>query len=183
MKFFQVPLAGAYMIELEPFEDDRGSFARLFCAQEFRRIGFYKSIVQINHSCTRSAGTVRGLHYQCPPASESKIIRCIRGKVYDVMVDIREGSPTFLRSYGLALSPENLRMVFIPEGFAHGFQALADDAELLYHHSAAYDATAEAGLRPDDPALGLHWPQPVRFLSPRDCRHPLIDGSFTGVRL
>ena len=181
MKFSETPLAGAYMIELEPVRDERGCFARMFCAEEFRKIGFHKPIVQINHSLTHMTGTVRGMHYQRPPVAETKIIRCIRGKVFDLLVDIREGSPTFLQSHGIELSPENLRMVFIPEGFAHGFQSLTDDAELLYHHSALHDLHSEGGLRHDDPALGLRWPLPVRALSPRDRSHPLIDRAFKGV--
>lgn len=169
------------MIELEPVRDERGSFARMFCAEEFRQIDFEKQIVQINHSLTRVAGTIRGLHYQRPPASETKIIRCIHGKVFDVMVDIRKDSPTFLQSHGLELSPENLRMVYIPEGFAHGFQAITGDAGLVYFSSAFYSSEHEGGLKFDDPALSIPWPLPPGAISRKDASYPLIDSSFKGV--
>jgi len=181
MKFVETPLTGAYIIELEPFQDERGSFARMFCREEFRKIGFQKQIAQINHSMTRKAATIRGLHYQCPPAAEAKIIRCIRGKVFDVMVDIRKGSPGFLQFHGLELSPESLFMVYIPEGFAHGFQALTDNAELLYLHSALYTPQCELGLRFNDPALRIDWPLPVGAVSLRDQSYPLINVDFKGI--
>ncbi len=181
MKFLETPLPGAYLIELEPLRDERGLFARTFCQEEFSRIGFQKRIVQINHSVTRKKGSIRGIHYQLPPASEAKLIRCIHGRVFDVMMDLRSASPNFLRHYGVELSKDNMRMVFIPEGFAHGFQTLTDDAELLYHHSEFYTPHCERGLRYDDPALAINWPLPVSEVSVKDQRYPLIDASFMGM--
>ena len=183
MKFVEAPLDGAYVIELEPFEDERGFFARTFCQNEFATIGFHKQIVQINHSVTRQKGAIRGLHYQLPPACETKIIRCVQGKVFDVMVDIRKKSSTYLKWYGVELSKDNMRMVFIPEGFAHGFQTLSDNTELVYHHSASYSPESERGLRFDDPVLAIHWPMSVRAISSKDQSYPLIDNNFKRIEI
>jgi dTDP-4-dehydrorhamnose 3,5-epimerase len=180
MKFIETPLPGAYVIELEPIRDERGLFARTFCKEEFGQIGFQKQIVQINHSVTRKRGTIRGMHYQQPPACEAKLIRCVHGGVFDVMVDLRADSSTFLHHHGVELSKDNMRMVFIPEGFAHAFQTLTDEAELVYHHSASYDPQCERGLRYDDPALAIHWPLPAETVSLKDQSYPLIDDSFKG---
>ena len=181
MKFIETPLAGAYVIELEPFRDERGLFARTFCQTEFARIGFDRQIVQINHSITRQKGTIRGMHYQQPPACEIKIMRCVRGAIFDVMVDLRPGSPTFLQWHGMKLSKDNASMVYIPEGFSHGFQTLTDKAELIYHHSAFYNPEFERGLRFDDPALAIVWPLPVSVISAKDQSYPLIDNKFKGI--
>ncbi len=183
MKFVKAPLAGAYEIEPEPIEDERGLFARSFCLKEFAGIGFNKQIVQINHSVTRQKGTIRGMHYQLPPYCEIKIIRCVQGKIFDVMVDIRAGSPTFLQWHGVELSHDTMRMVYIPEGFGHGFQALTDNVEMIYHHSEFYSPEYERGLRFDDPALAIEWPLPASAVSPKDRSYPLIDAAFTGVEL
>jgi dTDP-4-dehydrorhamnose 3,5-epimerase len=183
MKFVQTPLVGAYLIELEPFLDARGFFARTFCRKEFAGIGFDKEIVQINHSLTRQKGAIRGMHYQRPPAGEIKIIRCIQGSVFDVMVDLRAGSSTFRHWYGVELSKDNLRMVYIPEGFAHGFQTLTGKAELIYHHSAFYSPEDERGLRFDDPFLAIRWPLPAVGVSAKDRNYPLLDHHFKGVAL
>jgi dTDP-4-dehydrorhamnose 3,5-epimerase len=183
MKFVEAPLAGAYVIELEPFLDERGFFARIFCQKEFATIGFDGRIVQINHSMTRRKGTIRGLHYQRQPACETKIIRCVQGKVFDVMVDIRTGSPTFMQWHGVELSKDNLRMVYIPDGFAHGFQTLTDNAELIYHHSAFYSPEYEQGLRFGDPALAIKWPLPVGAVTAKDQHYSLIDNSFKGIEI
>jgi dTDP-4-dehydrorhamnose 3,5-epimerase len=182
MKFIETPLPGAYVIELEPIRDERGLFTRTFCQEEFGQIGFHKQIVQINHSVTRKRGTIRGMHYQHPPACEAKLIRCIHGGVFDVMVNLRADSPTFLHHYGVELSKNNMRMVFIPEGFAHGFQTLTDETELIYHHSAFYSHKCEHGLRYDDPALAIHWPLPAGAVSLKDQSHPLIDDRFKGCK-
>lgn len=183
MKFIETPLLGAYVIELEPFRDERGLFARTFCQEEFRQIGFHKQIVQINHSLTRQKGAIRGMHYQHPPACETKLIRCVQGGVFDVMLDLRADCPTFLHHYGVELSKDNMRMVFIPEGFAHGFQTLTDDSELVYHHSAFYNPQREHGLRFNDPALAIDWPLPAGAVSPKDQSYPLIDDRFKGIAL
>ena len=181
MKFIEAPLSGAYVIELEPFRDDRGLFARTFCQEEFGQKGLYKHIVQINHSVTRKKGAIRGMHYQYPPACEAKLIRCVQGGVFDVMVDLRADSPTFRHHHGVELSKDNMRMVFIPEGFAHGFQTLTDEAELVYHHSASYAPRCERGLRFNDPALAINWPLPVSAISPKDQGYPLIEINFKGI--
>ncbi len=181
MKFIETPLAGAYSIEIEQSLDERGLFARTFCQKEFAKIGFNKQIVQINHSVTRQKGTIRGMHYQLPPACEIKIIKCIAGKVFDVMVDIRTDSPTFKQWYGVELSKDNMRMVYIPEGFAHGFQTLTDRAELIYHHTAFYNPIYERGLRFDEPCLAIDWPLSVSIISPRDMKYPLTDHTFKGI--
>jgi dTDP-4-dehydrorhamnose 3,5-epimerase len=181
MKFTKTLLEGAYVIELDPFSDERGFFARTFCIKEFHQIGFDKEIVQINHSMTRQKGTIRGMHYQTPPACETKIIRCIQGRIFDVMVDIREGSPTCMQWFGVELSKENMKMVYIPEGFAHGFQTLSNNAELIYHHSEFYNPEQEKGLRYDDPAMAIIWPLPIHIISAKDQSYPLIDNYFKGL--
>jgi dTDP-4-dehydrorhamnose 3,5-epimerase len=180
MKFIETPLSGAYVIELEPLRDERGLFARTFCQEEFGQIGLHKQIVQINHSVTRKNGAIRGMHYQHAPAREAKLIRCVQGGVFDVMVDLRADSPTFLHHHGVELSKDNMRMIYIPEGFAHGFQTLTDEAELIYHHSAFYNPQYEHGLRYDDPALAINWPLPAGVVSLKDQNYPLIDDTFKG---
>lgn len=181
MKFIETPLVGAYVIEIEPFRDERGLFARTFCQKEFAKIGFNKQIVQINHSITRQKGAIRGMHYQRPPVCETKIIRCVEGAVFDVMVDLRVGSLTFMQWHGVELSKDTMRMVYIPEGFAHGFQTLTEHTELIYHHSAFYSPKYEHALRYDDPALAISWPLPPGVVSTKDQSYPLIDNNFKGM--
>jgi dTDP-4-dehydrorhamnose 3,5-epimerase len=181
MKFIRTPLQGAYEIELEPIRDERGLFARTFCKNEFAGIGFRKPIVQINHSITVRKGSIRGMHYQDAPACEIKIIRCIGGSVFDVMVDLRADSATFLHWHGVELSKDSMRMVYIPEGFAHGFQTLSDTAELLYHHSEFYSPECERGLRFDDPVLSIAWPLPAGMVSDKDRNYPLVTDAFKGI--
>lgn len=181
MIFTPAPLAGSYMIDLSPFTDSRGWFARTYCSQEFQQIGHTKEWVQINHSFTEAAGCIRGLHYQLPPFSEIKLLRCVAGAVYDVIVDLRKGSPTFLQWFGTELSVKNKKMLYIPEGFAHGFQTLTSDCELIYHHTALYTPGAEGGLQFNDPRMGIQWPLAPTGISERDQQHPLLTDSFTGV--
>ncbi|NLT23691.1 MAG: dTDP-4-dehydrorhamnose 3,5-epimerase [Syntrophorhabdus sp.] len=181
MRFGETPLGGAYVIELDPFVDERGTFARTFCAREFAAIGFTGRIVQVNHSISARRGTVRGMHFQVPPAAETKIIRCVNGAVFDVMVDLRASSPTFLKWYGFEMSAENMRMAYIPEGFAHGFQALADNAALIYHHTEFYSPEHERGLRFDDPRLAIRWPLPVTLVSGKDMSYSMLGEDFTGI--
>jgi dTDP-4-dehydrorhamnose 3,5-epimerase len=183
MIFIETSLKNAYVIELEPFEDERGIFSRLFCKQEFKRIGHLKDIVQINHSLTTHAGALRGMHFQRPPHAEIKIIRCIRGKVFDVIIDVRKGSSTFLHWYGETLTPANKRMMYVPEGFAHGFQTLEPDSELLYFHTEYYHPEFEGGIRFDDPKVGIRWPLKITEISERDQNHPLINKSFDGLKM
>ena len=181
MKFVPTPLAGAYIVEPQPFTDERGWFLRYYCKDEFQQIGHDKEWVQCNHSFTIRKGTLRGLHYQEPPFAEIKLVRCIAGAVYDVIVDLRSGSPTFLHWYGLELSAQNRKMLYIPEGFAHGFQVLADESELLYHHSEFYRPGSEGGIHYNDPRMGIKWPLTISVLSDRDRQHPFLNDNFKGI--
>lgn len=181
--FLPTPLAGLTVIRRRPYEDARGSFARLFCVEEFKEIGLSKPIAQINHSVTRQKGVVRGLHFQHAPHAETKIVTCLKGKVFDVAVDLRPDSPTFLQWYGEVLSADNRQALYIPEGFAHGFQTLEEGSELLYFHTDFYAPMAEGALNVADPRLGIAWPQPITELSERDRAHPFIGPEFAGVRL
>lgn len=181
MKFDPLSLPGAYAIAPEPFADNRGWFARTYCKNEFAAIGHTAEWVQLNHSFTTAKGTIRGLHFQYNPYQEIKLIRCISGAIYDVIVDIRESSETFLQWVGIELSAANRKMLYIPQGFAHGFQTLADDSELIYHHSAFYTSGSEGGIRFDDPLLRVNWPLPVSVISERDLSHPLLTENFKGI--
>lgn len=186
MKRFQLtplPLQGLVLAQRQPLSDARGFLERMFCAEIFRDVGVKKPIAQVNHTLTRHRGTVRGLHYQRPPHSELKIVSCLRGEVFDVAVDIRAGSPTFLQWHGEVLSQENGKMLVIPEGFAHGFQTLTDECEMLYFHTAGYAAEAEGGLSPFESRLGIEWPLPLAELSERDQSHPALSASYEGIVL
>jgi dTDP-4-dehydrorhamnose 3,5-epimerase len=182
MKLTRTTLAGVWEVETAPHLDERGSLTRLFCAEAFAPAARGLRFVQVNHSVTRRRGTIRGLHFQRPPAAEWKLIRCLRGQVFDVAVDLRAGSPTFGRWHVVLLSADNQRQILIPPGCAHGFQTLADDSELLYQHSAAYDPALEDGVRHDDPRLAIAWPEPATTVSPRDLDFRALDGRFEGVR-
>lgn len=177
------PIAGIKIVERQRLGDNRGFLSRLFCAEEMAAAGWVKPIAQINHTCTAKRGTVRGMHFQRPPHTEMKLVSCIRGEVWDVVVDVRAGSPTFLRWHAEHLSADNGRALLIHEGFAHGFQTLTGDVELLYCHSAAYSPSAEAGLNPQDARLAIAWPLLITELSARDAAHPLIGTGFEGVHL
>ena len=178
-----LPLAGLKRIERQRLGDSRGFLTRLFWAEELAAAGWHKPIAQINHTFTGKRGTVRGMHYQRPPHAEMKLVTCIQGEVWDVAVDLRAGSPTFLQWHAGPLSADNHRALLIPEGFAHGFQALSDDVTLLYCHSAAHSPEAEAALNAQDPRLAITWPQAITEISLRDAKHPLIDTQYEGVRL
>lgn len=181
MKVQELPLQGLRLVEIDVVADVRGRFERLFRESDWTGVRPSLHFMQVNLSTTTRRGTVRGMHFQRPPASEAKLIRCVRGRVHDVAVDLRVGSPTFLQWHAVELDAEQPREVFIPEGFAHGFQALADDAQLLYLHTAPWTPDCEGGLRPDDPRLGITWPLPVTGLSERDRSHPLLSDSFPGI--
>ena len=170
-------------MQRQPLGDQRGFLVRLFCAQELAQAGWHTPVAQINQTLTRQRGTVRGLHYQNTPAAEMKLVTCIRGAVWDVAVDLRAGSPTFLQWHAQQLSADNQLALLIPEGCAHGFQTLSDDAELLYCHSMAYAPQADAGLNPLDPRLAISWPLPVAMVSDRDTRQPSVDARFEGVQV
>lgn len=174
-------IAGVRLAVSRQVRDERGEFARLFDADLLAEVHGARQIVQVNRSLTRRPGTIRGLHFQQAPALEAKWVRCLRGKVFDVAVDLRRGSPTFLRHFAAELSGEDGTALFIPEGCAHGFQALEPDSELLYLHTAPYAPEHEGGLRHDDPRLGIVWPLKATGLSPRDRAHPLIDATFAGL--
>jgi dTDP-4-dehydrorhamnose 3,5-epimerase len=177
------PLAGLKLVERQQLGDSRGFLSRLFCAEELASAGWTGAIAQINQTMTTKRGTVRGMHFQRPPHSEMKLVTCLRGAVWDVAVDLRAGSPSFLQWHAQELSASNRCALLIPEGFAHGFQALSDDCELLYLHSAVYAPQAEAGLHPDDPRLAISWPLPKTEMSARDTQHPMLDPQFPGVTL
>lgn len=181
MKFTPTPLAGAYLVDVQPFSDDRGWFARVYCKREFGEIGHDKEWVQMNHSVSYRKATLRGMHFQHPPFREIKLVRCIAGAVFDVILDLRSGSPTFGQWYGAELSAANNRMLYIPEGFAHGFQTLEENSALLYHHTEFYTPGAEGGIRYDDPAFAIQWPLTVTVISERDAGHPFVDKNFKGI--
>lgn len=175
------PLGGLKVVERRRLSDARGFLSRLFCTEELRAAGWSKAIAQINQTLTRARGAVRGLHFQHPPHAEMKLVNCIRGKVFDVAVDLRRGSPTFLKWHGVELSEDNGRALLIPEGFAHGFQTLMPNSELLYFHSCAYAPASEGAIHVEDQRVGVTWPLPLAELSERDRRHPLLPPSFDGI--
>jgi dTDP-4-dehydrorhamnose 3,5-epimerase len=178
-----LPLNGLFVVQHRRHADPRGQFSRLFCEGSLSAFGRPFHVRQINHSVTMECGSVRGLHYQTAEAPEAKLITCLRGAVWDVAVDLNPESATFLQWHAERLEAGDGRSLLIPAGFAHGFQAMTDDAELLYLHSADYAPEYEAGLSVSDPRLGINWPLPVKNLSPRDASRPLLDLSFAGVRV
>ena len=182
-EFTATPLSGVMLVQRQRIEDHRGFLSRLFAAEEFAGAGLSSAVVQINQTMTRRRGTVRGMHFQRPPHAETKVVSCLQGEVYDVVVDLRRRSPTFLRWHGEVLSAANQRSLLIPEGCAHGFQALEDDCALLYLHTAAYAPSAEAGLHAADPRLGIRWPLSIAEMSDRDRQHPLITDQYEGIDL
>lgn len=175
MRFIETPLEGAYAIELEAIEDERGYFARTFCTREFESQRLVTEFVQCSISYNRLKGTIHGMHYQNPPGAETKLVRCTRGAVFDVMVDIRRRSPSYREWYALELTAENRMMLYIPEGFAHGFQTLVDDTEVFYQISEYYIPECALGLRWDDPALKIEWPLEVGIISNRDRTYRNMD--------
>jgi dTDP-4-dehydrorhamnose 3,5-epimerase len=184
MSRFQIvdtPIAGLKVVERSRRSDERGFFSRMFCAEELQAAGWSKPIAQINQTLTRHPGAVRGMHFQFPPHAEMKLVNCVRGEVWDVAVDLRRGSPTFLRWFGVQLSPESGRALLIPEGFAHGFQVLAPESELIYFHSSAYHAASEGALHAEEPRVAVEWPQAITELSARDQGHPMLSPSFQGI--
>lgn len=175
MRFTPLSLSGAFIIEPEPRGDDRGFFARLFCTEEFGAQGLATAWTQCNMSFSLNRGTVRGLHFQRPPAAETKLIRCTRGAVFDVIVDLRLGSPSYGKWHSEQLDDANRAMLCVPEGFAHGFQTLTQNVEMLYFHSASYSSENEGGLRWDDPEVDVPWPLPVTDMSKRDSGFPSLN--------
>lgn len=178
MIFTETPLPGAYLIDLERRGDERGFFARAFCEKEFGQHRLATRFVQANDSLSASKGTLRGMHYQVAPRAETKLVRCIRGALHDVILDLRKGSPTFGRSFGADLTAENRRMMYVPKGFAHGFITLADDTEAFYLVDEFYGPEQERGVRWDDPRFGIRWPIPPVVLSDKDRGHRDFDPAW-----
>jgi dTDP-4-dehydrorhamnose 3,5-epimerase len=176
MRFSETAIPGVIIVDLEPIADDRGWFARTYCRDEFVAHGLDPTIVQCNTSVNHRAGTLRGMHYQVGAAAETKLVRCIRGAIHDIVIDVRPDSPTFLDHVALELTGEGRRALFVPKGFAHGFQTLLDDTEVEYSMGASYEREAGRGVRYDDPALGLRWPRPVTTVSEQDAAWPDIEG-------
>jgi dTDP-4-dehydrorhamnose 3,5-epimerase len=183
MNLIETPLKGAFVVKTEPFKDSRGFFARLFCNGSLKEIIENISISQINYSHTIEKGSIRGLHFQYPPKAEVKMVRCLNGSAFDVIVDIRRNSPTFLKWYGEIISGDNFKMMYIPKGFAHGFQTLEANCSLLYLHSESYDPSCEGALRYNDPMLEIKWPLTAAQISERDLNHPLLTPGFSGLDL
>lgn len=183
MKLVPTAIAGVFVAQTNAFQDNRGAFARLYCETELAEAVAGRQIRQINHSRTAAVGAVRGMHFQFAPDAETKMVRCLKGRVWDVAVDLRKGSPTFLQHHAQELSPSNALMLVIPEGCAHGFQVLEPDSELLYLHTANYMPGAEGGVRFNDPVLNLPWPLQITDLSERDKKHPLLNKNFQGIVL
>ncbi len=181
--FTQTPLSEVWIAKRKIFKDNRGVFSRVFCADEFRKIGLDKPIVQINHSITRIKGSVRGLHFQYPPHAETKIVSCLKGEVFDVAVDLRHGSGTFLSWHAERLSAENQKSIIIPEGYAHGFQTLTDHCEMIYLHTAFYAPDAEGGFNVEDKRIGVNWPLPISDLSERDSVLAFVADHYEGITL
>jgi dTDP-4-dehydrorhamnose 3,5-epimerase len=175
VRFQQTPLPGAFVIDLDRLEDERGFFARCFSETEFARYGLRTHIAQCNVSFNERAGTLRGMHYQVAPHEEAKLVRCTAGAIYDVIVDLRRDSPSYLHWHGVELSAENRKTFYVPEGFAHGFQTLTARSELLYLMSQAHHPESARGVRWDDPTIGIAWPETARrFISDRDLSFPLL---------
>ncbi len=174
-------LSDVYIINTDIFHDERGAFARWFDDSELNLLLKDKRIVNINYSKTLNKGSVRGLHYQLPPNAETKIVRCIHGKIIDVVVDIRKQSPTFLQHHTFELSEDNMTMLYVPEGFAHGFQSLEDNTEIMYLVTNYYSPTNERGLNPLDPKLKIKWPLPIADISNKDKERPYLTSAFNGV--
>jgi dTDP-4-dehydrorhamnose 3,5-epimerase len=172
MKFTETPLKGAFVIDLEKREDERGFFARAWCQNEFEAHGIYRLPVQANMSYNKKAGTIRGMHYQAAPYQESKLIRCINGAIYDVIIDLRKDSPTYKQWFGIELNADNRTMLFVPEDFAHGFLALKDNSEVMYQVSAFYNFGSERIIRYNDPMFNIKWPIEVSVVSEKDITTP-----------
>jgi len=181
MKILESPFKNAFVLQVEPYVDHRGKFARIYCQDELKQIGHFKQIVQINHSFTRKMGAIRGMHFQYPPKTEIKMVKCLRGSAFDVIVDLRSDSPTFLHWHGEVLSDDNLKMMYVPEGFAHGFQTLEENTELLYLHTEFYSPEHEGGVVYNDPMISIEWPLETTEISEKDQKYPLLSEAFEGI--
>jgi dTDP-4-dehydrorhamnose 3,5-epimerase len=172
VKFSPTALAGAYIIDIEPLQDERGFFARSWCREEFAGQGLNPDLAQCSISFNKKRGTLRGMHYQAAPHEETKVVRCVRGSIYDVIIDLRPASPTFRKWIAVELDADNRRMLYVPAGMAHGFQTLADDTEVFYQISTPYHPPSARGVRWDDPAFGIEWPAGARIISDKDRHYP-----------
>lgn len=181
--FISTPLQGLYRVDRKPITDQRGFFSRFFCAEDFEKVGLTRSVTQINYTLTKKNGAIRGMHFQNPPHTETKVVSCIQGKVFDVAVDIRKDSPTYLQWHAEILSEENQQSLYIPDGFAHGFQTLAENCQLFYIHSEFYVPEAEGALNVMDPKLAIQWPQLVTEISDRDKNCTMLDDTFKGLSI
>jgi dTDP-4-dehydrorhamnose 3,5-epimerase len=181
MRFVETPIAGAFAVHHEVRSDARGRFKRQYCEREFAEAGLSTRWLQVNHSVTLGKGSIRGMHFQRPPAAEAKLVSCSSGRAFDVLVDLRRGSPTFLKWTGVEI--DEATSFYLPEGCAHGFQTLTEEVHLIYQHSAFYAPDTEGGVRFDDSAIGIEWPVAVTTVSDRDRSFPLIDDSFEGIAL
>lgn len=183
MIFNATKLPGAFTIDVQPFQDSRGFFTRTFCEKEFGEQGLVQHFVQANHSGTQGKAVIRGMHFQNTPFCEVKLVKCVQGSVFDVIIDLRAGSATFLQWFGAELSAENKQMMYVPAGFAHGFQSLSDYSEITYMVSAFYNKESEGGIKYNDPKVNIEWPLPVSLVSDKDMKIPWIDNNFKGVIL
>ncbi len=180
LNIIKTDIKGLFIIEPITVKDERGSFSRIFCLNELNKI-FNENIKQINHSSTNKKGTVRGLHYQYEPFSEVKIVKCIKGSIFDIVVDMRQNSKTFLKTFSIKLTQENQKMLYIPKGFAHGFQTLENNTELFYLHSNIYTPSNEGALNAKDPSLDIKWPLNITNISKKDTEHKYLDEKFKGL--
>jgi dTDP-4-dehydrorhamnose 3,5-epimerase len=183
MIFNPTPLKGAFTIDVTPFQDNRGFFTRTFCEKEFAAHDLVQHFVQANHSGTHGKGVIRGMHFQHSPFCEVKLVKCVQGGIFDVIVDVRKGSPTFLQWFGAELTAENKKMMYVPAGFAHGFQSLTDYSEITYMVSDFYNKESEGGIKYDDASVNIQWPLPVSLVSDKDLAIPLVNSNFNGVIL
>ena len=181
MLFNELKLKGAFVITPEPFIDERGFFLRSFCTKEFAQQGLVNTFLQINHSGTKTVGSIRGMHFQYPPYAEVKVVKCTKGAIADVIIDLRKNSPTFLQWEMVELNEVNKASIYIPQGFAHGFQTLTDDAEIIYLVSQVYNKESEGGIRFNDPAVAINWKMPVATISEKDQSIPYLDSTFKGI--
>lgn len=183
LEFTKLPLDGAYIIKPIAYEDQRGSFERVFCQDEFKSTGLETNVKQINYSSTVKKGTIRGLHYQKPPSSEIKMVKCISGSVIDVIIDLRKDSKTFLKWHAEILTSSNRHMMYVPKGFAHGIQSLEDNSEIIYFNTEFYNPELESGIRYNDPVINIKWPLEVTDISTKDNLFPFIGHGFKGISL
>ena len=177
------PIADLKIIQRKPISDDRGFLSRLYCQEEFKLMGVHQPVNQVNQTLTKKIGALRGLHYQLPPFAETKLVSCVKGEIFDVAVDLRKDSPTYLKWHAEVLSEKNQKSFLIPEGFAHGFQTITNDCELIYLHTAPYSSAHERGLNYADQKINISWPLEISEISDRDQTHPMIGDDFEGIVL